>query len=102
MNRHSFFALLIAFALSLAPVTSSFALKDTNPVDAVKNKESVSDTDINRFTNAISDIKEYYVQPINDKKLLEDAIRGMLNGLDPHSEYLDTDAYKTLLMTTNG
>ncbi len=42
------------------------------------------------------------MQPIGDKSLLDNAIRGMVAGLDPHSEYLDGDAYKTLLMTTSG
>ncbi|MBI2251373.1 MAG: S41 family peptidase [Armatimonadetes bacterium] len=62
----------------------------------------MQEEDINRFTAAISQIKDYYVQTTNDKKLLEDAIRGMLNGLDPHSEYLDKEAYKTLLVSTSG
>jgi carboxyl-terminal processing protease len=34
--------------------------------------------------------------------LLENAIRGMVNNLDPHSEYLDEDAYKSLLTSTSG
>lgn len=64
--------------------------------------QSVSDDDINRFTNTIVLIKDFYVQPIGDKALLDDAIRGMVGGLDPHSEYLDGEAYSTLLMTTSG
>lgn len=64
--------------------------------------QSVSDDDINRFTNTIVLIKDFYVQPVGDKTLLDDAIRGMVSGLDPHSEYLDGDAYNTLLMTTSG
>lgn len=64
--------------------------------------KNVSDEDINRFTNTIVLIKDFYVQPIGDKALLDDAIRGMVSGLDPHSEYLDKEAYKTLLMTTSG
>lgn len=64
--------------------------------------QPVSDDDINRFTNTIILIKDFYVQPVGDKTLLDDAIRGMVSGLDPHSEYLDGDAYKTLLMTTSG
>ncbi len=39
---------------------------------------------------------------IGDKILLDNAIRGMVSGLDPHSEFLDGEAYKTLLMTTTG
>jgi carboxyl-terminal processing protease len=64
--------------------------------------QPVSDDDINRFTNTIALIKDFYVQPTGDKTLLDDAIRGMVSGLDPHSEYLDGDAYKTLMMTTSG
>lgn len=66
------------------------------------DKGTVKDEDINRFTNTIVLIKDFYVQPVGDKNLLDDAIRGMVSGLDPHSEYLDQDAYKTLLMTTSG
>lgn len=83
----------------------SFAFKEpaTNSLTTQDNKTNVlQKTDIDRFTNAIAQIKDYYVQPINDKKLLEDAIRGMLSGLDPHSEYLDAESYKTLMMTTSG
>jgi carboxyl-terminal processing protease len=60
------------------------------------------ETDINRFINTISVIKKDYALPVNDKKLLENAIRGMVNNLDPHSEYLDEDAYKSLLTSTSG
>jgi len=67
-----------------------------------KQGTPVNDDDINRFTNTIILIKDFYVQPVGDKSLLDDAIRGMVAGLDPHSEYLDGDAYKTLLMTTSG
>src|SRR5579863_10361822 len=83
--------------------TLAFKETDTTTLTKTVNKtESLQENDINRFTNAIAQIKDFYVQPISDKKLLEDAIRGMLSGLDPHSEYLDKDAYKTLLMTTSG
>ncbi len=64
--------------------------------------QKANEDDINRFTNTIVLIKDFYVQPVGDRNLLDDAIRGMVSGLDPHSEYLDKDAYKTLLMTTSG
>lgn len=63
---------------------------------------NATDEDINRFTNTIVLIKDFYVQPTNDKDLLNNAIRGMVSGLDPHSEYLDGEAYKTLMMSTSG
>ncbi|HTM63610.1 MAG TPA: S41 family peptidase [Gammaproteobacteria bacterium] len=77
-----------------------------NETTSVSTKEDdankASDEDINRFTNTIVLIKDFYVKKIGDRALLDDAIRGMVSGLDPHSEYLDDDAYKTLLMTTSG
>lgn len=89
---------------SLLFAIPSFAFKEVDPAKSVANTkvESLQENDINRFTNAIAQIKDFYVQPTSDKKLLEDAIRGMLSGLDPHSEYLDEDSYKTLLMATTG
>ncbi len=90
----------IAFREDRSTDTMTATTKPT--VDGKAKANALQENDVSRFTNAISQIKDFYVQPISDKKLLEDAIRGMLTGLDPHSEYLDEDSYKTLLMTTSG
>jgi carboxyl-terminal processing protease len=58
--------------------------------------------DVQRFSNAISEIKKYYVKPVSDKELFDNAIRGMLSGLDPHSSYLDENDFKELQTATNG
>jgi len=58
--------------------------------------------DVQRFSNAIGEIKKYYVKPVDDKELFDNAIRGMLNGLDPHSTYLDEDSFKELQTSTSG
>ena len=47
-------------------------------------------------------IKKDYVESIDDKTLLENAMRGMLSGLDPHSSYLDADEYQDLQEGTSG
>jgi carboxyl-terminal processing protease len=57
---------------------------------------------IQRFTNAIGAIKEYYVDVVKDDKLFDSAIRGMLAGLDPHSAYLDSQDLKDLQDVTLG
>lgn len=90
---------LPAFADPL-PQTPSKATPATE--NANKNDTNANDNDINRFTNSIVLIKDFYVQPTKDKNILDDAIRGMVSGLDPHSEYLDGDSYKALLATTSG
>lgn len=58
--------------------------------------------DVQRFSTAIGEIKKYYVKPVDDKELFDNAIRGMLSGLDPHSTYLDEDAFKELQTSTSG
>lgn len=58
--------------------------------------------DIKQFTTVLEHIKKYYVNPVTDKELLENAIRGMLAGLDPHSTYLDTEEFSELKVHTSG
>lgn len=106
-------AVLISTALiSTSPATTPDKTSAVPAIDTSKGQQEISttaaekngvnDEDINRFTNTIVLIKDFYVQSTGDKTLLDDAIRGMVSGLDPHSEYLDDEAYKTLLMTTSG
>lgn len=54
------------------------------------------------FTDVLDRIRKDYVEVVEDKDLLEDAVRGMLTGLDPHSAYLDADAFKELQVGTTG
>ena len=58
--------------------------------------------DLRTFTEVFAKIKNDYVEPIDDKSLLENAIRGMLSGLDPHSAYLVPDDYQELQTGTSG
>jgi carboxyl-terminal processing protease len=54
------------------------------------------------FTDVYDTIKRNYVEPVEDKKLFAEAINGMLTGLDPHSAYLDQDAFRELQVGTQG
>ncbi len=58
--------------------------------------------ELRAFTEVFGAIKENYVEPVPDKKLITGAINGMLSDLDPHSEYLDQDAYRELQVGTQG
>jgi carboxyl-terminal processing protease len=58
--------------------------------------------DLRLFSEVFGRIKNDYVEPVEDKKLLKEAINGMLTGLDPHSAFLDQDAYKDLQVGTQG
>jgi carboxyl-terminal processing protease len=77
----------------------------THGVFAEKQAPS-SDTlplkDLQAFVEILNRVKNDYVEPVSDDKLLENAVRGMLAGLDPHSSYLDKDEFKDMNTTTTG
>jgi len=58
--------------------------------------------ELRAFAEVFGAIKSNYVEPVEDKKLITEAISGMLTGLDPHSAYLDQDAFKELQVGTQG
>jgi carboxyl-terminal processing protease len=58
--------------------------------------------ELRSFTEVFGAIKTNYVEPVEDKRLITEAINGMLTGLDPHSAYLDQEAFKELQVGTQG
>src|SRR5499425_1990337 len=58
--------------------------------------------ELRAFTEVFGAIKTNYVEPVEDKKLITEAINGMLTGLDPHSAYLDQEAFRDLQVGTQG
>jgi carboxyl-terminal processing protease len=58
--------------------------------------------DLRAFSEVFERIKTDYVENVEDKVLLEYAIQGMLNGLDPHSTYLNPQAFKEIQIGTSG
>jgi len=89
-------AILITMLSTGIPIHSVNAesvntIKDELPLEQLRN-----------FSDIFARIKSNYVEQVDDKKLLENAIRGMLSGLDPHSTYLDPDEYKELKIGTSG
>lgn len=73
---------------------------------AMADKEAVATPlpveELRAFSEVFGRIKSDYVEPVTDKRLITEAINGMLNGLDPHSAYLDADAFKELQVGTQG
>jgi len=58
--------------------------------------------ELRAFTEVFGRVKSDYVEPVDDKKLITEAINGMLTGLDPHSAYLDQEAFRELQVGTQG
>ena len=59
-------------------------------------------TDLRTFVDVFERIRHSYVDPVDDKTLFENAIKGMLSALDPHSAYLDKNDYQDLKAQTTG
>ena len=90
--------LFIGCCLGVLISTAGSALADKESEQSV----SLPFEELRTFTEIFGRIKQDYVESVSDKDLLENAIRGMLVGLDPHSSYLDTDEYKELKVGTTG
>lgn len=109
-QKHPIYYSVLGLVAGISIAISSYALADIeNPIHQPKpmvyaqpQQQTLPLEDVQRFTNAISQIKSYYVEPISDSQLFENAIRGMLTGLDPHSAYLDEADFKQLTSATNG
>jgi len=74
-------------------------------LSAIANKDAQTALpveELRAFTDVFARIKNDYVDEVDDKKLITEAINGMLTGLDPHSSYLDPDAFKDLQVGTQG
>ena len=70
--------------------------------EPTKQPAKVPVEQLQQFTSVIDNIKSYYVNPVQDDALIENAIRGMIAGLDPHSSYLDKEEYNDLKVSTSG
>ncbi len=88
--------------LFLAGTLLGVSLAVGHSVYALKNNEAIPFDELQAFTDVFSRIKSDYVESVNDKELIENAIRGMLNGLDPHSSYLNTTEFSDLRVGTSG
>lgn len=97
-NKYHLLLLMLSFSLNSA---SSWAQPTSAPETPI-NTAKLPLNELQTFSQVLHRIKSDYVEPVKDSKLLEDAIRGMLANLDPHSTYLDKDEYKALQAGTSG
>lgn len=101
----------LVFAEEEAPVSEPQA-EPALTIEPVATVETVEETkkleprlplnELRVFAEAFNRISSAYVEEIDDRTLLENAIRGMLSQLDPHSSYLDKDSFSDLQESTTG
>ena len=84
-------------AIAGVAVTMQFSALAQKPVDA-----GMPLAELRQLADVYGVIKSTYVEPVEDKALLSQAISGMVASLDPHSAYLDPRAYRELREGTEG
>ncbi|WP_425913911.1 S41 family peptidase [Pseudomonas sp. GWSMS-1] len=98
---HLFRLTALALAFTLLGSTAAFAAPAAAPATANDSAPLPLD-ELRTFAEVMDRIKSAYVEPVSDKTLLENAIKGMLSNLDPHSAYLEPEAFRDLQESTSG
>ena len=102
LKKKAVFILSLGIMLGVFMGTCVSVFAEKSNGDVATDNEALPYEDLRTFTEIFGRIKRDYVEPVSDKKLLEDAIRGMLSGLDPHSAYLVAEEYQELKEGTTG
>ncbi len=97
MTKRFSILMLLIFSLVLAVPNVQAAEKKAKPDNDADTYEM-----LNLFGEVMERAKNTYVEDVNDKKLIESAINGMLVSLDPHSSYLDAQSFKYMNEQTKG
>ncbi len=99
MNFFNFFKHLLLLVIFLT-------LSGFSSVESVKTDEEKQRLEflqgLEGFGRALIDIKQLYVDEVDNKELLDNAIKGMVTGLDPHSNYLKPKEQENLLESASG
>ena len=98
MNRSGRYILILCLGMFLG---TAITMERTVFAERVETQPLPLDT-LRIFTEVFGKVKSDYVESVGDKKLLEDAIHGMLAGLDPHSSYLNPESFKEMRIGTEG
>ena len=85
----------VIFGVGSALTYTVFAEKQSAP-------EALPLRDLQTFVEILDRVKSDYVEDVTDQTLLENAARGMLAGLDPHSSYMDKQEFKDMSVATTG
>jgi carboxyl-terminal processing protease len=91
-----------SIALVCSGLIAGVALTLQLSATAQQGSSSLPLDELRNLSNVFGQIKRDYVEPVEDKRLLTDAIKGMVSGLDPHSSYLDKKDFTEMQEHTQG
>ena len=86
--------------ISILKYISIFFLLSYSQSSFADTKETYRQLSI--FNEVYNRVKEQYVEEVTDKELIEKALNGMLQALDPHSSYMNEEVYKEMQIDTSG
>ena len=95
-------SLALTIALVLGSPLAFAATPTAAPSTATSAKAPLPLEELRTFAEVMDRIKAAYVEPVDDKTLLANAIKGMLSNLDPHSAYLGPEDFAELQESTSG
>ena len=90
------------FGTGFAATAKAPSMETATPDALEQESQQLSEEDIKRFVTSIGVIRHYYIKEEKDNALFDDAIRGMVSSLDPHSTFLDAKDLKELNNTVDG
>jgi carboxyl-terminal processing protease len=91
-----------SIALVCSGLIAGVALTLQLSATAQQGSSSLPLDELRNLSNVFGQIKRDYVESVDDKRLLTDAIKGMVSGLDPHSSYLDKKDFAEMQEHTQG
>ncbi len=92
----------VVFILIIIIASATFLFNQWSFLENVDAGEQSHYTSIKSFAEALSLVKQNYVEEVDEKDLVYGAIRGMLNSLDPHSSFMPPEAFKEMQIDTRG
>jgi carboxyl-terminal processing protease len=87
--------LAVTLSLSLAACAGT-------PQSSGGSTSATSESDLALYQDVLNRVHESYVEPVQDDKLVANSLKGMLNGLDPHSDYMTESEYQEMLDDNSG
>lgn len=94
ITKRLLFVLILLLPVATLPLWDRDSRVNAETADTYQNLET--------FTAILHMLQQNYVEEVDTKEILEGAIKGMLNSLDPHSSYMDPDDFKDLQIETKG
>jgi carboxyl-terminal processing protease len=111
LSRLTSLALAIAIVIGAPLALAAEPVKSASPANSAATAAAAAQAnakaplpleELRTFAEVMDRIKAAYVEPVDDKTLLENAIKGMLSNLDPHSAYLGPEDFQELQESTSG